>query len=49
LDSVLCARLGETHYMVGFHTLREGVLVQVWVKNELWMPFVLSRSKRPGD
>ncbi len=50
-DEALTARLNETHFMIGFHTLREGVLVQAWVKNELWVPFVNSRPKpiQPDD
>jgi hypothetical protein len=48
LDEAMTARLNETHFMTGFHTLREGVLVQIWVKNELWVPFVMSRSKQPS-
>lgn len=45
LDEAMTARLNETHFMTGFHTLREGVLVQIWVKNDLWEPFVMSRTK----
>lgn len=47
LDAELTERLGSSHFMIGFHALRPGVLVQVWVKNELWEPFVMSRSPQP--
>ncbi|HTE21202.1 MAG TPA: flippase activity-associated protein Agl23 [Armatimonadota bacterium] len=43
-DEELTERLGASHFMIGFHSLRPGVLVQMWVKNELWEPFVMSRT-----
>ncbi len=44
-DEEMTRRLSVSHYMTGFHSLRTGVLVQLWVKNELWEPFVTSRTK----
>jgi predicted membrane-bound mannosyltransferase len=48
LDEELTGRLSASHFMTGFYSLRAGVLVQMWVKNELWEPFVMSRSRSPG-
>lgn len=45
LDEGLTKRLAASHFMTGFYSLRAGVLVQMWVKNELWEPFVMSRSR----
>jgi uncharacterized protein (TIGR03663 family) len=44
-DEKLTERLNASHFMIGFHGLRSGVLVQMWVKNELWEPFVMSQTK----
>lgn len=44
LDAELTERLGTGHYMIGFFSLRDGVAVQMWVKNQLWEPFVTHRS-----
>ncbi len=44
-DAELTTRLQASHFMIGFHSLRPGVLVQMWVKNELWEPYILSRSR----
>ena len=44
-DERMTERLSASHFMIGFHSLRAGVLVQMWVKNELWEPFVMSQSK----
>jgi uncharacterized protein (TIGR03663 family) len=46
-DDELSALLDRDHFMVGFHGLRPGVMVQVWVKSDLWEPFVLRRT--PGS
>jgi len=47
-DQELTERLNASHFMIGFHSLRQGRLVQIWVKNELWEPFVASRMNRRG-
>lgn len=44
-DAELTARLQSSHFMIGFHSLRPGVLIQMWVQNELWEPFITSRSR----
>ncbi|MFN3648174.1 MAG: flippase activity-associated protein Agl23 [Armatimonadota bacterium] len=44
LDEPLTERLGESHFMTGFHSLRPGVTVQLWVENQLWEGFITSRT-----
>ncbi|MCC2671747.1 MAG: putative rane protein, partial [Armatimonadetes bacterium] len=46
-DEELTARLSASHFMIGFSSLRPGVLVQTWVKNDLWEPFVMSKPRPP--
>lgn len=43
-DEPLTERLSASHFMTGFYSLRPGVLVQLWVRNDLWEAFVKSRQ-----
>jgi uncharacterized protein (TIGR03663 family) len=45
-DEPLTERLNASHFMIGFNSVRTGVLAQVWVKNELWESYIMKQSQR---
>jgi predicted membrane-bound mannosyltransferase len=49
-DEELIRRLDATHLMTGYFGLRPKVLLEVWVRMDLWEPYIMGRqkAKAPG-
>jgi hypothetical protein len=43
-DEELTRRLDKTHLMTGFYGLRSGVLIQLWVRLDLWERFIKAQK-----
>ena len=43
-DNELTRRLNATHLMTGFYGLRSGVLLQLWVRLDLWERFIKAQN-----
>lgn len=48
-DEELTKRLDATHLMTGFFGLRHGVVVQVWVRLDLWEPYLKTLPKESEE